>query len=309
MSLELSSFRIVGANRSELRFGLEFQMSRMKKALGLLAFVLAYPLFFRGFLHIWYTGYHPSFSTVATEDLVIGFTSIITYILLFMFAVFILPAFVSYRRRAREQWLAEEAEKWLATRNREQTSPVAAWRKALRRGLLWAPSVMVSLVLPFIPEAIGVGSHLFVSRTANLGRYHVQTPITWMVGSSGENNLSAMTAPGIGRIGIRRYWRLELPLSDMVFWPIDHPEEQLSRNVVLDGETVLAKRSFPLGNETLTCWDLIHNNPFVGPSPTDPSIADISCTTETDDFYAHFSGWRSDSAAFYETLQKITVAR
>jgi hypothetical protein len=302
MLWKLLSFRILAANRNELRFGLELQMSRMKKVLGLLAFVLAYPLFFRGYLHIWYTGYHPSFSTVATEDLVIGFTSIIAYVLLFIIAVLIF-----YRRRAREKRLADEAEKWLATRNREQTSPVAARRRALRRSLLWAPSVMVSLVFPFIPEATGVASHVFVSRTAQLGKCHVHTPITWMIDSRGDDHLSAMTAPGIGRIGLRRYLRLEVPLSEMVFLPIDHPEEQLSRNVVLKGETVLGKRSFPLGNETLTCRDLIHNNRFVGPSPTDPSIADISCTTETDDFYVHFSGWRRDSAVFYETLQKITV--
>ncbi len=283
-------------------------MSRMKKPLGLLAFVLAYPLFFRGFLHIWYAGYHPSFSTVATEDLVIGITSIVTYVLLFIFPVFMFPVFVSYRRRTREKWLAEEAEKWLATRNREQTSQVTGWRRALRRGLLWAPCVMVSLVLPFMPEAIGVGYHLFVSRAAELSKCHIQTPITW-IGGCNDSFLWAITAPGMGRIGIRRYWRDEVPVSVMGFYPVPHPEEQFTKNVPLDSVTILSKHSFALGNESLNCWDLIHHNKFVGSYPTDRSIADIRCSSDSEHFYAYFIGWRGDSAAFYATLQGIKIAK
>lgn len=284
-------------------------MSRIKKALGLLAFVLAYPLFFRGFLHIWYTGYHPSFSSVAREDQVIGFTSIITYVLLFVFAVFILPALVSRHRRTREKWLTKEAEKWLASRNRERASPVAERRKALRRGLLWAPCVMVSLVLPFIPEAIGAGSRLFVSRTTELAKYHIQTPITWMIGYSNDDSLWALTTPGMGRIGFRAYWRDEVPVSEMGFYPVPHPEGQFLKNVPLDNVTILSKHSFALGNEALNCWDLIHHNRFVGSYPNDPSIADIRCSSDSDHFYAYFFGWRGDTAAFYAALQRIKIAK
>jgi hypothetical protein len=92
----------------------------------------------------------------------------------------------------------------------------------------------------------------------------------------------------------------------MSFYPVEHPEQQLVKNVPLDGETILAKRSIPFGQQTMNCWDLIHHNKFVGSSPSDPTLADIACSTDNDNFYAHFSGWRGDAPAFYETLQRIT---
>jgi hypothetical protein len=91
----------------------------------------------------------------------------------------------------------------------------------------------------------------------------------------------------------------------MGFYPVPHPETQFDKNVPLDNATILAKHSFKLGKESLTCWDLIHHNRFLGPLPTDPSIADIRCSSDSEHFYAYFVGWRGDLPAFYETLQSI----
>jgi hypothetical protein len=94
----------------------------------------------------------------------------------------------------------------------------------------------------------------------------------------------------------------------MGFYPIFHPEEQFTKNVPLDNATILAKRSFAFGNETLNCWDLIHHNKFVGSYPTNPLIADIQCSSGSEHFYAYFHGWRADSAAFSGALESIKIA-
>jgi hypothetical protein len=94
-------------------------------------------------------------------------------------------------------------------------------------------------------------------------------------------------------------------VSDMGLYPVPHPEENLTRNVPLDDVTILGKRSFALGAESLNCWDLIEHNKFVGSHPTDPSIALIRCSSDSEHFYAYFRGWRGDTAAFYEILQGL----
>ena len=264
----------------------------MKKAIWLLAFILAYALAFRGFEYFWYLFFLDSYFPPDTRILILIIANLI------LFTVFLL-----YRYRTRARRLAEEADKYLARRMRDRAVPVTANRKGMRRGMLWVPSVLVSIVFMFVPETVGITSHLFSSRTAVLDKYRVQTPISWIVGYTPDNYLWAITAPGIGRIGFQRYWRNEVPVSEMGFYSIPHPELQFDKNVPLDNSTILAKHSFGLGTESLTCWDLIHHNRFVDPSPTDPSIADIRCSSEHS--YAYFVGWRDDLPGFYKTMQSI----
>lgn len=269
----------------------------MKNAIMHLVFVLMYVLLCTGLQYLLYVAAFPSsFETYAEGGLFV------------LVNVTTLTLFLVYRRRTREKWVEAEAAKWLLARKRGGASSATAMRNKLGRGLLWVPCLVVSLVFPFVPEVTGLGSHVFKSPAISLGKYHVQIPLTWIVTSEGEDHLSAMTFPGVGRIGFRQYWRHEVPLSEMVFYLVPHPEQQLTENVPLNGETILARRAFALGNETLRCWDLIHNNPYVGSSPTDRSDADVGCTSETDHFYARFFGWRPDSPSFYDTLQKIRVA-
>jgi hypothetical protein len=266
----------------------------MKKAIWLLAFILAYGLAFRGFEYFWYLFYLDSYFPPDARILILIIANLI-----------LLTVFLLYRYRTRKRRLDEEANKYLARRMRERAVPLPANRKRMRRRLLWVPSLLVSIVFMFVPETVGIASHLFLSRTAVLDKYRVQTPITWIVGYTPDNYLWAITAPGIGRIGFQRYWRNDVPVSEMGFIPIHHPELQLDKNVPLNNSTILAKHSFGLGTESLTCWDLIHHNRFVGPSPTDPSIADIRCSSESEHFYAYFVGWRGDLPRFYKTMQSI----
>lgn len=187
--------------------------------------------------------------------------------------------------------------------------PPNANQRRIRRGLLWAPCLLVATASLFASEVVGIASHLFSNRTPLLDKYLIRIPITWVIEHSDEDYLSALTAPGVGRIGFNRYWRGDVPVSVMGFYPVPHPEDLLRKNVPLDNETILARRSFAFGNESLNCWDLIHHNKYVGSFPTDPSIADIKCSSDREDFYAYFFGWRGDSAAFYLTLQRIVALK
>lgn len=268
----------------------------MKKAIWLLVFILAYTFAFRGFEYFWDLFYLDSYFPSGTKIIIVIVAN------LTLFIVFLL-----YRYRTRERRLAKEADEYLAMRMRERAVPVTATGRRLRRGLLWVPCVLVSMAFMFVPETVGIASHLFSSRTAVLDKYRVRTPISWIIGYNQNNYLWAITAPGIARIGFQRYWRNEVPVSEMGFYPVPHPEAQFDKNVPLDSATILAKHSFELGKESLTCWDLIHHNKFVDPSPTDPLIADIRCSSDSEDFYVYFVGWRGDLPGFYGTLKSIRI--
>jgi len=197
---------------------------------------------------------------------------------------------------------------WLQRGEQNKNSTNSSRIKKWYSVLLWMPCLVVLLFSTCITEAIGVTSRLFYGQPSTMGGKYFPIPAIWIVNRQ-DSRLSAMTVPGIARIGIKRYWHTTVPISEMVFIEISRPEDQLAPNVFLDHSTVLAKRTFPFGSETLNCWDLIHHNRYIGPSPKESSIADISCTTESDRFYAHFNGWRGDSNAFYKTLQSITFAK
>ena len=118
-----------------------------------------------------------------------------------------------------------------------------------------------------------------------------------------------MTAPGIARIGIRRYWRRDVPVSDMGLFPVDLPAVYFTKDVSSDGDTILAKRSFSLGNESLNCSDVIEHNKYVGPRPRDSSMALIRCTSDSEHLYAYFYGWRGDTNVFYNVLEGLNDGR
>jgi uncharacterized membrane protein len=257
------------------------------------AFILAYIFAVLGVEYSWYRFYVDSYLSSGTEILIL-----IAVNLAFLIV------FLLYRHKTREHRLEEEANRYLARRARERALPKAANRRRIRRRLLWVPSVLVSITSFFVPETVGTASHISSSRTATLDKYRVKTPITWIIRYQQGQYIWAFTAPGVGRIGITGYWRGEVPTSEMSFYPIHDPENQFDKNVPLNDATILAKHIFRLGGESLTCWDLIHHNKFVGPSPIDPSIADVGCSGDSEHFYAHFDGWRGDLPGFTRRSKK-----
>lgn len=266
----------------------------MKKVFRVAVFILVYALAVIGFEYFSYRYYLDLYLSSSTEFLIVVAVNLV-----------FLVVFLLYRYKTREKRLAEAADRFLVRRARERATPIAASTRSIRRWLLWVPCLLVFIESMFVPETIGIASHIFSNRTVQLDKYRVKTPITWIVRHNHGTYLWALPAPGWGRIGLRRYWRHEVPASEISFYPVSHPEDQLTKNVPLNDATILAKRSFELGGEALTCWDLIHHNRFVDPLPVDSSIADVGCSSDSEDFYAHFGGWRGDLPGFYKTLQNI----
>src|ERR1700730_8523211 len=111
------------------------------------------------------------------------------------------------------------------------------------RKLLWLPCPVVFLLSLFAPEIACIANHLWSSRDVVLGKYHIRTPLTCIGGGDHKTYLWTFSAPGIARLGCRKYWKRDIPLSEMSFYPVEHPEQQLAKNVPLDGATILAERS------------------------------------------------------------------
>jgi hypothetical protein len=268
----------------------------MKKVARVVAFILSYLLLQTGLF--WLISYLPVYSNIRSTatTISIAFTN-----------SFMLGLFLIYRHRTHNRWVSEEADKWLANKRAENSKIVRQQKRNFVRILVWLPALLVTGISLFVPEMIGLVLHGARPDTVSMGKLQIKIPRTWIGGSGSSDYLYLMTAPGVGRIGFMHYWHHNVPPSEMLFYPVPHPELNFYKNVPLDGATILAKRSFPLGEETLSCWDLIHNNPYVGPRPKDPMIADISCSTESGHFYAHFDGWRRDANTFYEVLENIVV--
>ncbi len=106
------------------------------------------------------------------------------------------------------------------------------------RKLLWLPCPAVFLVSLFAPEIACLSTHLLSSRDVVLGKYHIRTPLTCVGGGDYNTYLWTFSAPGIARLGFRKYWNRDVPVSKMSFYPVEHPEQQLDKNVPLDGTTI-----------------------------------------------------------------------
>src|SRR6516165_6503668 len=100
--------------------------------------------------------------------------------------------------------------------------------------LLWLPCSFALVFSLFAPEIACIATHLSTSRNVALGKYRIRTPLT-CIAVSGDHNtfLWTFSAPGIARLGLRRYWRREVPLSEMSLYPVEHPEQQLVKNIPL----------------------------------------------------------------------------
>jgi hypothetical protein len=174
---------------------------------------------------------------------------------------------------------------------------------------MWTPCILACLISAFAPETAAIVSRLASNRTLHFSQYRVRIPLTWFIEYNDQDRFSAMAAPGIARIGIQRYWRRDVPVSDMGLFPVPFPAENLDKNVPLDGATILATRAFSLGKESLNCWDLVEHNKYVGPRPSDPAIALIKCSSDSEDFYAYFYGWRGDTDVFSNILKGLNDGR
>ena len=268
-----------------------------KKTLVSLAFVLAYFFTVIGSQALVYSVFSGAafFGSVQAFALVTG-NAVLLILLL------------HYRSETRDRWINDEAHKFLVNRSLEGVS-ASPWRKKARRGMIWTPTLFVLLVFLFFPEFLGIVSHL--SGRPTLDHYRLEIPLTWIIADTSASYVDSklvgseiwiVTGRGIARAGLAAYWRKEEHVSEMTFSsaPYDPNDVWLPAH-----PKVLSEREVPLGNELLTCWDIIPY-PDTRPKPMDPAFAEIICPAGKDGFRAHFSGWRTDSPMFYKTLQRVT---
>jgi hypothetical protein len=211
--------------------------------------------------------------------------------------LFLLGFSIYYRHRRRDLWMKEEAQRWLARRRKRSTQPVKGHQKAWRR-MLWIPSTLALLVFLFLPESMGVVSHLFVGRTFNLNNHYLRTPLTSFVTTYRNLYVGLLIGRGIGRVGLLPYVREKPPLSSIFFYAIQDPSNDNSLELYLGHEHLISERTLSFGNETLTCWHL-------APRAFDPAsdFVRIRCLASRNDFTAVFEGLRGDEATFYNLLE------
>lgn len=207
---------------------------------------------------------------------------------------------IYFRHKTRDSWIRAEAEKWLGER---ASPPVHPWRRRLGHGVLWIPSGVVLTIFLFFPETAGLVSHLFCGRSVHLNQYRLKTPLTWIVARCNSSSAWVIAGKGIARVGLRPYWRGEEPISEMVFY-VTFPSAP--NDEFLAHAKVLSQQTLRLGQETLTCRDIVLNadRPLI---PVDPRWALILCSSAGNDFHTNFEGQRSEASAFYDALHSVTL--
>jgi hypothetical protein len=269
----------------------------MKKALFVLIFWVAYLCIFAILLYLVETLFRHTPYYYSMADLAVVFANV------FMFSVFMF-----YRARTRDAWIKAEAERWLQLRSGERSNPAPPWRKRLVKRLLWLPTAIVLASALFLPEIAGVLSHVWHGRTLILQRFHVRTPLTWILETDERSYCWAFIGKGIGRIGITPYLHQEPPFSEILFYAASD-RGFVRDEVYLEKVQILSQRSMRVGDRTLNCWDIVPPHPRNEAVKLDYSLADIGCESMPYDFWAHFSGPRTDSELFYDTLRNVTVTK
>ena len=261
----------------------------VRKAVALLAFIAVYLFVVVGLQAFIYTVFLGASFYVSAQVIALVTGNALMFGLFFY-----------YRHKMRDRWINDEAEKWLASRSLQQGTPASPWRKKMRRGMLWAPILVVLVVFLFFPEALGIASHLF--RKLRLDHHRLDISLTWIVANNSNRYIWVVAVQGIGRVGLASYLRREEPVSEMTFSAASYGAYNAQPPA---HAKVLSKQELPFGNEVLICWDII---PFADtrPNPIDPAFAEIICSAAKNDFAARFSGWRTDSPIFYEALQRVT---
>lgn len=269
----------------------------MKKALLVLIFLVAYPCILAILFYLVETFFRHTPYYYGMADLAVVFAN-----------VFVFSVFMFYRARTRDASIKAEAERWLQLRLGERSNPALPRRKQLVKRLLWLPTAIVLASALFLPEIAGILSHVWHGRTLTLQRFHVRTPLTWILETDERNYCWAFIGKGIGRIGVTPYLRQEPPFSEILFYAASDMEF-VHDDVYLKKVQILSQRSMQVGDRVLNCWDTVPPHPFDKAVKLDYSLADIGCESKPYDFGAHFSGSRTDSEWFYDTLRNVTVTK
>lgn len=223
----------------------------LKRALRVSAAIAASWLFYAAFFHLLVWIDLVSFGSTFAEAFEIA--------VFFLGLLFPLAALPYLRHRRRSQWIQEEAERWLARRAKgsDKIERSIRMRRLLRR-MLWIPSLVALSIFLFLPESMGLVSHLFYPSAFMLNGHGVRPPLTSFVYGDPNGYMNALVGRGIARVGFSPYWRMDPPLSSMEFSARDSSESWPV--TFFADETAALDRTFGLGDETISCWQILRSD-------------------------------------------------
>jgi hypothetical protein len=208
-----------------------------------------------------------------------------------------------FERIRRKEWIYHESKKWLAERQRPNPQQTKR-RRAIKKFVLWVPTVTVVLTCIFFDRAWALASHLIDRSSGRLIGYEVSIPLNWALYDLYHNHDSAHAIViacryrGLLRAGSGLYVGRRPPFSvstmDFRTAPAVVPDNR-------DGRIrtkIISTRTLPFANGAITCNEHV---------PFDSIVATrtAQCFTSSGDFLASFSGNDEDAAEFYRILQNI----
>jgi hypothetical protein len=270
----------------------------LKRALRTFAILAGWLLFNLGFVHL-VASMEDSWWLVpgGVAESIVGTTFLVSNV--------VIPALLIYwRYKRRGQWIAEEANEWL-TKRQNEPSTLRKRNRAILRGLLWLPSLTAMTVFLFLPETMGLVSHLFCGPSVALGKHRMVVPITSFVRigklPTGESlYLNVLLGKGICRVGLGPYWQKEPPFSTFFYYANPDTNDH-SRDDFLSHDTILSKRTIEFGDETIACWEVANHRREYEP------VTRVECRTSKNDLSAGYYGLREDLPEFYNTLSRTTL--
>jgi hypothetical protein len=205
-----------------------------------------------------------------------------------------------YHRIIREEYICNEAEKWLAERRDANPARIKR-RKILKRRALWVPSVSVILVCTFLDYSWAFTSHLLHPGRGRLIGYEVSIPLTWTVqypdlGGVGDGMHDMVVASrfrGLWKAGSGLYVGRRRPFSasTMNFRTIPNGDPLAMRP---DG-AIISERTLTFGEDTIVCWEQVRPGWMA-------TARYIHCSTPTGDFSGNFNGNDEDADEFYRVV-------
>lgn len=204
-----------------------------------------------------------------------------------------------------------EAERWLFERQTRAALHKRASRNRAVKAAVCIPVLTVLLIFLFLPETLGLVSHVSQPRVAELSGYLLKIPWTWAVNDyrvklpDGRSWVAGMAGRGIAR-GTNP-WRWD-SMSGWTFGTksYDGSDEDVTSYALPKKYKVVEQRVFTIGNEQIVCID--YQPLYDWPTPDwYQMIAHVSCSGPGR-LSASLDGSRTQVRIFYNILTGVAPA-
>ena len=217
-------------------------------------------------------------------------------------------SYLVFRRITREQYLRDEADRWLAVRD---ANPSRTKRlKRQRRWVVWIPALSVLLFCLFLDQTWPPLTHLLHPNYGRLGAYRVPLPLDWIVifsepdpgGRLDRSYVYANRWKGMLRSGIDEFVGRKPSMTSSSLSCVSSRSDEFNASSSSAAQRrLVATRRYSTGNVPLTCEEFVSQDPG-----TANELRTISCFTPKRDFYcALYRGGEEEDSEFYRMVQRI----